>query len=161
MGDDKNMASKKQLEWSQPEKLILLEGWAKDGLSQAQIAKNMGIGLSTFKEWINQNQTISASLKKGKEVADYEVENALYKTAIGFWTEETTIEKMLDDLSGKMIVVREKTVKKFVPGNAVAQKFWLTNRTLDKWKDKREETINTEDNNITVKLEGVLSDYAE
>lgn len=155
------MASKKQLEWSQPEKLILLEGWAKDGLSQAQIAKNMGIGLSTFKEWINQNQTISASLKKGKEVADYEVENALYKTAIGFWTEETTIEKMLDDSSGKMIVVREKTVKKFVPGNAVAQKFWLTNRTLDKWKDKREETINTEDNNITVKLEGVLSEYAE
>lgn len=155
------MASKKQLEWSQPEKLILLEGWAKDGLSQAQIAKNMGIGLSTLKEWINQNQTISASLKKGKEVADYEVENALYKTAIGFWTEETTIEKMLDDSSGKMIVVREKTVKKFVPGNAVAQKFWLTNRTLDKWKDKREETINTEDNNITVKLEGVLSEYAE
>lgn len=155
------MASKKQLEWSQPEKLILLEGWAKDGLSQAQIAKNMGIGLSTLKEWINQNQTISASLKKGKEVADYEVENALYKTAIGFWTEETTIEKMLDDSSGKMIVVREKTVKKFIPGNAVAQKFWLTNRTLDKWKDKREETINTEDNNITVKLEGVLSEYAE
>lgn len=155
------MASKKQLEWSQPEKLILLEGWAKDGLSQAQIAKNMGIGLSTFKEWINQNQTISASLKKGKEVADYEVENALYKTATGFWTEETTIEKMLDDSSGKMIVVREKTVKKFIPGNAVAQKFWLTNRTLDKWKDKREETINTEDNNITVKLEGVLSEYAE
>ena len=64
------------------EKAILIEGWARDGLSQQQIADNLGIGLSTLKKYRKKSVAIRAALKKGREVSDYHVENALYNAAI-------------------------------------------------------------------------------
>lgn len=69
-------------EWLEKDNLILLEGWARDGLTQEQIAHNMGIGLTTLKEWRKKEPTIEATLKRGKDIVDYEVENALYKNAM-------------------------------------------------------------------------------
>lgn len=69
-------------EWLQPDKLILLEGWARDGLSNEQIAHNIGIAEKTIYEWKKNESKISEALKKGKEVVDFEVENALYKSAM-------------------------------------------------------------------------------
>lgn len=69
-------------EWLQEDKLILLEGWARDGLTYEQIANNMGIGLTTLKEWRQKEPTIQSTLKKGREVVDFEVENALLKNAL-------------------------------------------------------------------------------
>lgn len=72
----------KYQEWLEPDGLIRLEGWARDGLTEQQIAHNMGCGLSTLKEWKNKFPAIATALKKGKEVVDYEVENALLKSAM-------------------------------------------------------------------------------
>lgn len=69
-------------EWLEQDKLILLEGWARDGLTYEQIANNMGIGLTTLKEWRQKEPTIQSTLKKGREVVDFEVENALLKNAL-------------------------------------------------------------------------------
>lgn len=69
-------------EWLENDKLILLEGWSRDGLTQEQIAHNMGIGLTTLKEWRKKAPTIESTLKKGREVVDFEVENALLKNAL-------------------------------------------------------------------------------
>lgn len=69
-------------EWLEKDKLILLEGWARDGLTYEQIANNMGIDVTTLREWRKKEPTISATLKKGKEVVDFEVENALLKNAL-------------------------------------------------------------------------------
>ena len=69
-------------EWLQEDKLILLEGWARDGLSEEQIAKNMGITRPTLWDWKKKEINILNALKKGKEVVDFEVENALYKSAM-------------------------------------------------------------------------------
>lgn len=74
--------SKRLQEWEESEKLILLEGWARDGLSQKQIAHNMGCALSTLQEWKKYSSAISDAIKKGKEVSDYLVENALFTSAI-------------------------------------------------------------------------------
>ena len=38
-------------DWLENDKLILLEGWARGGLTDEQIAKNMGIAPSTLYEW--------------------------------------------------------------------------------------------------------------
>lgn len=64
------------------DKLILVEGWARDGLTDEQIAKNLGIGRTTFYKMIKEHSELSEHLKKGKEVVDYEVESALLKNAL-------------------------------------------------------------------------------
>ena len=69
-------------EWLEKDKLILLEGWSRDGLTKDQIAKNMGIGRTTLFEWEKKEPNITNALKKGREVVDFEVENALLKSAL-------------------------------------------------------------------------------
>ena len=64
------------------ENLILLEGWARDGLTEEQIAHNIGISRSTLNEWKKKDSDISDTLKRRKEVVDYQVENALLKKAL-------------------------------------------------------------------------------
>ena len=64
------------------DKLIIVEGWARDGLTDEQIAENLGISTSTFYDYKSKHSEFSESLKKGKEVVDYEVENALLKNAL-------------------------------------------------------------------------------
>ncbi len=69
-------------EWLEKDNLILLEGWARDGLTNEQIANNIGINAKTLYEWKNKESKISNILKKGREVVDFEVENALLKNAL-------------------------------------------------------------------------------
>ena len=69
-------------DWLQKDKLILLEGWARDGLTKEQIAHNIGIGRTTLFEWEQKEPNIANTLKKGREVVDFEVENALLKNAM-------------------------------------------------------------------------------
>ena len=64
------------------DKLILVEGWARDGLTNEQIAENLNIGKTTFYKLLKEYPELSEHLKKGKEVVDYEVENALLKNAL-------------------------------------------------------------------------------
>ena len=66
----------------QPDELILLEGWARDGLTDEQIAKNIGSTSKTLYDWKAKYTPICDALKKGKEVVDFEVENALFKAAM-------------------------------------------------------------------------------
>ena len=78
------MAKGKYEYWLTSEGLLLLEGWARDGLTDEQIAHNMGISRSTLNQWKEKYPDISDTLKKGKEVVDRQVENALLKRALGY-----------------------------------------------------------------------------
>lgn len=97
------MAKGKYQKWLEKENLILLEGWARDGLTDEQIAKNMGVSYSTLKDWKNKYSAISATLKKGKEVVDFQVENALLSSALEgnttaqiFWLKNRRPDKWRD-----------------------------------------------------------------
>lgn len=126
------MAKGKYREWLEPDGLLLLEGWARDGLTDEQIAGNVGITATTLYEWKNRFPEISEALKKGKEVVDIQVENALLKRALGYDYQEQRIEKSEKD--GTKII---QTIK-HVPADTTAQIFWLKNRRPDKWRDKPE-----------------------
>lgn len=76
------MAKSKANEWLTEDKLTLLEGWARAGLVDEQIANNMGIATSTYYEWKNKYPEFAEALKKNKDIVDYEVENALLKNAL-------------------------------------------------------------------------------
>ena len=125
------MAKGKYQEWLEPDGLLKLEGWARDGLTDEQIAKNMGIALSTLKLWKNGHPAILAALKRGKEVIDIEVENALYKRAIGYTYEEVKEEEMPDGRVRRTVTIKE------VAGDTTAQIFWLKNRKPAEWRDKQ------------------------
>ncbi|MBE0601363.1 MAG: helix-turn-helix domain-containing protein, partial [Firmicutes bacterium] len=73
----------KYQEWLEPDGLILLQGWAREGLTEEQIAHNMGISRETLRVWKKKYSGISVALKKGKAVVDFAVENALLKKALG------------------------------------------------------------------------------
>lgn len=90
------MAKGKYEKWLEPESLILLEGWARDGLTDEQIANNMGIRRETLYDWKKKYPNISNALKKGKEVVNIEVENALLKRALGYEYAEITRERIVD-----------------------------------------------------------------
>ena len=76
------MAKGKYEYWLTENGLTLLYGWARNGLSFDQIAHNMGIATSTLKIYREKYTAISEAIKKGKDIVDIEVENALYKKAL-------------------------------------------------------------------------------
>lgn len=131
------------------EKLILVEGWARQGLTDEQIANNLGIGKTAFYKYKKEYADFANSLKRGKEVIDFEVENALLKRALGYeYTEVTKERKVMKDEKGDILtdihgfpcyeMVVTKTVKKEVIPDTTAQIFWLKNRKPQEWRDKQE-----------------------
>lgn len=124
------MANGKYQQWVEPDGLILLEGWARDGLTDDQIAHNMGIATGTLYAWKKAHSEISEALKRGKEVVDIEVENALLKRAMGYDYIEERVE--ISD-SGKRKVIQ---TTKHVAADTTAQIYWLKNRRPDRWRDK-------------------------
>lgn len=87
-------------QWLTEEALLLLEGWARDGMTDEQIAAQMGISIRTFYTWKSQFPQISQAIKKGKAVVDYAVENALLNKALSgdvgaccFWLKNRKPEK--------------------------------------------------------------------
>lgn len=90
----------------------------------------MGISRSTLNEWKNKYKDISDTLKNSKEVADIQVENALFKRAVGYDYEETKVEI---DTHGKKHMVK---LTKHMPPETTAAIFWLKNRKPEAWRDK-------------------------
>ena len=125
----------KYTEWITEEGLLKIEGWARDGLTDKQIAEIMGVAYSTFRDWIKRFPALSAPLKRGKEVIDRQVENALLKRALGYEYVETT--KELTDLG---LTVTKQVTKQVAP-DTTAQIFWLKNRKPKEWRDKKETEV--------------------
>lgn len=129
-------------DWITKEGLLLVEGWARDGLIDEQIAHNIGIARSTLYGWKKRFPEFDQALRKGKEVVDREVENALYKRAIGhsYLEERETIE---EDPDGE-ITKKTTTMNKLVPADTTAQIFWLKNRKPEQWRDRKEVDVSGE-----------------
>lgn len=127
-------------EWLTPERLILIKGWARNGLTDKQICHNIGINQSTFCKWKNQFSELSKALKKGREITDIEVENALLKRALGYTAQEKImmVDSFTKGKDGRMIpsnIKSTKIVEKHIPGDVTSQIFWLKNRCPDRWRD--------------------------
>jgi hypothetical protein len=120
--------------WLTEDGLLLLRGWARDGLTDSDIARNCGVALSTFSEWKKRFTAISDALKEQKEVADFVVENALYKRAIGYDYIETKIDEVVGP-DGKQVGAKKITkTKKHMPADVTAALAWLNNRKPQSWR---------------------------
>lgn len=139
------MAKGKYQEWLTPDSLLLIQGWARDGLTDEQIAHNMGIGRQTLYDWMNKYPDISDKIKEGRKPVDLMVENALLKTALGYDVEEETWERKFNRETGKYEMICTKKAKKHIPPSYTAQIFWLKNRKPQEWKDRTDKKILLED----------------
>lgn len=137
------------------DKLILIQGMAREGLTQQQIANNLGISIDTLIENKKKYSEFNDALKKGKEVIDFEVENALLKRALGYEYEEETYENG----------ILTKKVKKHVPPDTTAQIFWLKNRKPNNWKDRVETDEDKEAvanaSQVIAKIRKVAQEYTD
>lgn len=116
----------------------IAEGYARRGLSDSDIAKNLGISLQSYYDYQKKYPDFLEAIQRGKRPANIIVENALYKRCVGFEYDEVTQEIGKDE-KGKQ-VIRKKTVKKYVVPDVNAIRFWLTNREPELWKNFREES---------------------
>jgi hypothetical protein len=144
--------AKSKYETHVQDKLILIEGWARDGLTEAQIAKNLGISIDTFYTYKKKYSEFFEVLKRGKEVADYEVENALHKAAVNgnvtamiFWLKNRKPQAWKDRKEAQEIELakRDQELKE--------KKFELERKKLESG-EKEEMVINiniTGDNDAT------------
>lgn len=71
------MAHAEYRKWLEPDNLTKLRSWARDGLTNEQIAKKIGVRRQTISEWIKKYPDIADALKKGKEIVDAEIEDSL------------------------------------------------------------------------------------
>ena len=100
------MAKGQYKKWLEPENLVLLEGWKRNGLTDQQIADNIGINRRTLDKWKSKYGHIGRALKVGHEQANYAVEGKLLKkamsgntTAMIFWLKNNWRDKYNDSES--------------------------------------------------------------
>lgn len=136
MAKDNTPKNAKYKKWITKEGLTQIEAWARDGLTNIQIAHNIGIRENTFYSWINRFPELEEALREGKEVVDIQVENALLKRALGYTAEEkkTYVKK---DKEGNTNTHVEK-IEKHVAGDTTAMIFWLKNRKPKEWRDRKD-----------------------
>ena len=119
------MAKTTYKDWEADEKILLLQGWARNGLTNEQIASNMDIVVSTLWEWRKKSTKISNALKIGKDEADIQVENALYKaalegntTAMIFWLKNRRSKEWRDKIQQE--ITTESAVKLVIDNNELS-----------------------------------------
>ena len=155
------MAKSKAEKWLEPDGLLRIEGWARDGLTEEQIAKNMGVSRSTLSDYKEKYPDILRAIKNSKEVADREVENALFNKATGYTVKLKKPMKVrhveYDEVSGRKVAEYERIEyieeEVHVPADTTAQIFWLKNRKPNEWRDK----VTVTDESSLEKLDELIS----
>lgn len=146
------------LEWLSEDNLLRIKGWARDGLTDKDIAeKKIGVCARSFCDWKKKYSSISSALKEGRAPVDTDIESAMIKSALGHKTTvrkpiklKTTRRKDGMEITEEHIEYVDEEI--YVPPQVVAQIFWLKNRKPDYWKDKRETT----DTNAVERLDKIL-----
>ncbi len=102
---------------------------ASAGMIDKDMAEAMGVHKSTFDKWKNDHPEFKKVLKAGKAKPDKELEDSLFKSAKGYFVEETTV--YTDE---KGVVTSAATTRKWIKPDPTSLIFGLTNRKPDVWK---------------------------
>lgn len=132
-----------------------MEGFARDGLNDEQLALKLGISVSTYYQWQIDHPEFSEAIKKGKAPVDFEVENALLKRAKGYITTETVEEMYRDPATNQITSQHIRRITREIPPDVGAIVFWLKNRKPERWRDK---PIEVEDRGTMEKLDQMLAE---
>lgn len=120
-------------DWLTDDGLLLLESWARDGYTMVDISNKIGVDNDVFLRWKDRYPEIRQAVSKGKELVDYQVENALLKSALGYKTKEVKVTTTMR--YGKVVETIKEVTDKEVAPNVSAIQMWLYNRQKEKWKN--------------------------
>lgn len=115
--------------WSSEEGLTLIGDWARQGLSNGEIASRAGITARTLAKWRRSSPALEAALLRGRDWANAAVEGALLRRALGYTVTETAEEETSTGL-------KTKTSEKHIPGDLSAQMVWLKTRRPEIWGER-------------------------
>lgn len=114
---------------------LLAEQFAREGKTDIQIAKSLGINKDTYYNYQKKYPEFLDAIKRGKKPVDVEVENQLLKRALGYeYTEE---QREIEMVNGEPIIKKIKSIKKHISPDVGAIAFWLKNRRPDLWREKQ------------------------
>ena len=134
----------------------------EQGLSNKDAATAAGVNEDTFYTWMKEKNEFPELVQRAKEAgrlnAVRDVEAALLNLAKGCEWEDvrTEYESKLNSSTGKYepVIKKQVRVKKRVPANTEAIKFYLTNKAPEVWKNRLEQN-NTGNLNTKLQLEVV------
>lgn len=137
-----------------PEYKLLVKYMGKAGLTDAQIAEQIGVTEQTINNWKKAEPAFFESLKEGKAEADDIVERSLFERATGY---SHNAVKIFMPAGAKEPVYAEY-VEHFPP-DPTSMIFWLKNRRPEQWRDKHdiEHSGKVEGNIIVVRADGKAS----
>ena len=125
-------------------RLQTIKAWKAHGLTDKEIAENLGVGLSTFEDYKRKHPRLRSSLKLGKSDAVAQVENALHKRALGYDVEIES-EVVTIETPDKETTTRTKKIIKHIEPSVAAMIFYLKNRQSNNWQDRRQVGIGQPD----------------
>lgn len=137
----------KYQEWLEPDNLLRIKGWARDGLTDKEIAENkIGVAESTFCTWKTKYPKINEAIKEGQEPVNIKLEDTFFsKKLSGYKVTETIKEKTVQrDASGNVIGSTEhvRESERYIPPDTTAMIFYLKCRLKDKYNDRANISLN-------------------
>lgn len=137
-------------DWLDEDGLELLECWSRDGYTFQDIAIRIGVDYRTLVRWRQDYPEINTALKRGREIIDYKVENALLKSALGYKTKEVKVTTVMR--YGKVIETTKEVSEKDQAPNVTACQVWLYNRLPDKWRKNRDHLIELDEEDSSIQI---------
>lgn len=124
---------KRKAFWLSDDGLTLIAGWRRNGVPLKEIAtKNIGVSMTAFWGWYRQSDALRRACANSKDIADYTVEDALYRRAVGYNYEE----KIFELVEGEVRLTR--ILEKHLPPDTKAIMHYLFNRKPEVWRAVQE-----------------------
>lgn len=105
-----------------------VRSWIRDGATDKEVCRRLGITSSTFYLYKTKYSEFSETISKTKDVIDSEVVNAGYKRATGFFVDEW--EEIYD---GQGNLISKKKRSKYIPPEPRMVEWWLAYRQRQTW----------------------------
>lgn len=142
--------------WLSEEGLQLISGWRRNGVPLTKIAtENIGVSKTAFWGWYRESEDLRKACANAKDVADYTVEDALYRRAVGYDYFEETYELV----EGDMLLTRRQ--KRHMPPDTKAIMQWLYNRLPNQWRAQQEPLEQTQYTETIANILVAMKEVAE
>lgn len=147
--------AKVKFDFYDKQNMLRIEGWARDGLDDKQIAFNIGYNETYFSELKGRIAELSEALKKGRAPLDIIVESTLYRRATGMKVKTQQAFKVKEvtytDDGKRCETERIEVVnlEQDLPPDPTSMIFWLKNRKPEQWNKQPEKLdVTTNGNDI-------------